>query len=226
MPEPDAGKTPYNPFDLTKVWPHGDYPLIEAGMLELNRNPENYFAEIEQAAFSPSNIVPGIGFSPDKMLQARIFSYPDAHRHRLGTHYEALPVNAPKCPVHNYHKDGQMRFFPNNANPDAYYEPNSFDGPVENASLSEPPLRISGDADRFDHRHGNDDYSQPRALFNLFDKSQKSRLFSNIAEAMQGVPDFIIERQFGLFEKVSPDYADGVRAALGRLVRCERLEQL
>ena len=98
MPEPDAGKTPYNPFDLTKVWPHGDYPLIEAGLLELNRNPENYFAEIEQAAFSPSNIVPGIGFSPDKMLQARIFSYPDAHRHRLGTHYEALPVNAPKCP--------------------------------------------------------------------------------------------------------------------------------
>ena len=219
MPEPDAGKTPYNPFDLTKVWPHGDYPLIEAGLLELNRNPENYFAEIEQAAFSPSNIVPGIGFSPDKMLQARIFSYPDAHRHRLGTHYEALPVNAPKCPVHNYHKDGQMRFFPNNPNPDAYYEPNSFDGPVENASLPEPPLRISGDADRFDHRHGNDDYSQPRALFNLFDKSQKSRLFYNIAEAMQGVPDLIIERQLGLFEKVSPDYADGVRAALGQLVR-------
>jgi len=178
-----------------------------------------YFAEIAQAAFSPSNIVPGIGFSPDKMLQARIFSYPDAHRHRLGTHYEALPVNAPKCPVHNYHKDGQMRFFPNNPNPDAYYEPNSFDGPVENASLSEPPLRITGDADRFDHRHGNDDYSQPRALFNLFDKSQKSRLFSNIAEAMQGVPDFIIERQLGLFEKVSPDYVDGVRAALGQLVR-------
>jgi len=219
MPETDADKTPYNPFDLTKVWPHGDYPLIEVGVMELNRNPENYFAEIEQAAFSPSNIVPGIGFSPDKMLQARIFSYADAHRHRLGTHYEALPVNAPKCPVHNYNKDGQMHFSPNNPNPDAYYEPNSFGGPVENASLAEPPLKVTGDADRFDHRNGNDDYSQPRALFSLFDKSQKSRLFSNIAEAMQGVPDFILERQIALFERVSPEYADGVRAALGQLVR-------
>lgn len=112
MPEIDAEKTPYNPFDLTKVWPHSDYPLIDIGMMELNRTPENYFAEIEQAAFSPSNIVPGIGFSPDKMLQARVFSYADAHRHRLGTHYEALPVNAPRCPVHHYHKDGDMRFFP------------------------------------------------------------------------------------------------------------------
>ncbi|HEY0281874.1 MAG TPA: catalase, partial [Rhizomicrobium sp.] len=99
MPETDADKTPYNPFDLTKVWPHSDYPLIEVGVMELNRNPDNYFTEIEQAAFSPSNIVPGIGLSPDKMLQARIFSYADAHRHRLGTHYEALPVNEPKCPV-------------------------------------------------------------------------------------------------------------------------------
>ena len=111
MPETDAENTPYNPFDLTKVWPHGDYPLIDVGTLELNRNPENYFAEIENAAYSPSNIVPGIGFSPDKVLQARIFSYADAHRYRLGTHYEALPVNAPKCPVHHYHKDGSMRFF-------------------------------------------------------------------------------------------------------------------
>ena len=98
MPEADAEKTPYNPFDLTKVWPHADYPLIDVGVMELNRNPDNYFAEIEQVAFSPSNIVPGIGFSPDKMLQGRIFSYADAHRYRLGTHYEALPVNAPKWP--------------------------------------------------------------------------------------------------------------------------------
>ena len=122
MREADADKTPYNPFDLTKVWPHKDYPLIEVGVLELNRNPENYFAEIEQVAMSPSNIVPGIGFSPDKMLQARIFAYADAHRYRLGTHYEALPVNAPRCPVHHYHKDGPMRFFRTDiANPDAYY---------------------------------------------------------------------------------------------------------
>jgi len=154
MPESDADKTPYNPFDLTKVWPHSDFPLIEVGVLELSRNPDNYFAEIEQAAFSPSNIVPGIGFSPDKMLQARIFSYTDAHRHRLGTHYEALPVNAPKCPVHHYHRDGAMRFFANNPNADAYYEPNSFGGPFERKDVAEPPLKMSGDADRYDHRLG------------------------------------------------------------------------
>src|SRR5947208_4925690 len=185
-------RTGWNPFDLTKVWPHGDCPVIDIGTLELNRNPDNYFAEIEQAAFAPSNIVPGIGFSPDKMLQARVFSYADAHRYRLGTHYEALPVNAAKCPVHHYHKDGAMRFFANNPNPDAYYEPNSFNGPVERPDLAEPPLKISGDADRYNHRDGNDDYSQPRALFNLFDAGQKARLFSNIADAMQCVQDFII----------------------------------
>ena len=214
MPETDAEKTSYNPFDLTKVWPHGDYPCIDIGVMELNRNPDNYFAEIEQCAFSPSNIVPGIGYSPDKMLQARVFSYADAHRHRLGTHYEALPVNAPHCPVHHYHKDGQMRFFANNPIPDAYYEPNSFDGPVEQPSAAEPPLKVSGDADRYNHRIGNDDYSQPRALFELFDDGQKSRLYSNIAEAMFGIPDFIIERQLGHFEKVHADYAAGVSAAL------------
>ena len=136
MPELDAEKAAFNPFDLTKVWPHKDYPLIDVGVLELNRNPDNYFAEIEQAAFSPSNIVPGIGFSPDKVLQARIFSYADAHRHRLGTHYEALPVNAPRCPVHHYHKDGAMRFFQNDTgNPDVYYEPNSFGGPGRSAGI-------------------------------------------------------------------------------------------
>jgi catalase len=182
--------------------------------MELNRNPDNYFAEIEQAAFSPSNIVPGIGFSPDKMLQARIFSNADAHRHRLGTHYEALPVNAPKCPVHTYNKDGAMRFFPNNPNPDAYYEPNSFNGPVEQPDLAEPPLNISGDADRYNHRVGNDDFGQPRALFLLFDAGQRQRLFANTAAAMAGVPDRIAQRQLALFDKVHPDYGAGVRAAL------------
>lgn len=217
MPEEDAAKTPYNPFDLTKVWPHGDYPLIEVGELELNRNPDNYFAEVELAAYSPSNIVPGIGYSPDKMLQARVFSYADAHRYRLGTHYEALPVNAPKCPVNHYHKDGLMRFFPNMSNADAYYEPNSFNGPVQSPEYAEPPLKISTAADRFNHREGNDDYGQPRALFNLFDDGQKGRLFSNIAEAMQGVPREIIDRQLGHFEKVHPDYAAGVKEALARM---------
>ncbi|MGB8603434.1 MAG: catalase, partial [Rhizomicrobium sp.] len=214
MPELDAEKTPYNPFDLTKIWPHKDYPLIDAGILELNRNPDNYFAEIEQAAFSPSNIVPGIGFSPDKVLQGRLFSYADAHRHRLGTHYEALPVNAPQCPVHHYHKDGAMRFFANNPNPDVYYEPNSFGGPVQKPEFSEPPLKISGDADRYNHRDGNDDFIQPRALFQMFDAGQKARLFANIAAAMAGVPGEIVERQLSLFDKVHPDYGAGVRAAL------------
>jgi catalase len=214
MPETDAEKTPYNPFDLTKVWPHGDYPLIEVGVMELNRNPENYFAEIEQAAFSPSNIVPGIGFSPDKMLQARIFSYADAHRYRLGTHYEALPVNAPKCPVHHYHKDGPMRFFANNPQPDAYYEPNSFGGPKQNPDYAEPPLKISGDADRYDHRDGNDDYTQPGNLFRLMNAEQQQRLFSNIAAAMQGVPEEIVRRQLAHFTKADPAYGAGVAKAL------------
>jgi catalase len=215
MPEMEAEKTPYNPFDLTKVWPHADYPLIPVGVVELNRNPDNYFAQIEQAAFSPSNTVPGIGFSPDKMLQARVFSYADAHRHRLGTHYEALPVNAPLCPVRNYNKDGAMRFFDNNtANPDAYYEPNSFNGPAQDPSVAEPPLRISGDADRYNHREGNDDYTQAGNLFRLFDDGQRQRLFSNIAAAMSGVPQKIVERQLAHFEKADPAYGAGVRAAL------------
>ncbi|WP_413206512.1 catalase [Rhodospirillum sp. A1_3_36] len=215
MPEADAEKTPYNPFDLTKVWPHGDYPLIDVGVMELNRNAENYFAEIEQAAFSPSNVVPGIGHSPDKMLQARIFSYADAHRYRLGTHYEALPVNAPKCPVHHYHKDGAMRFTPNMPSPNAYYEPNSFGGPQEDLSVKEPPLRIDGDADRYNHREGNDDYGQPGDLFRLMTPEQQQRLISNIAEHMAGIPEEIMRRQIAHFSKADPAYGAGVAKALG-----------
>ncbi|MBN8896993.1 MAG: catalase, partial [Rhodospirillales bacterium] len=215
MPELDAEKTPYNPFDLTKVWPHADYPLIEVGIVELNRNPEHYFAEIEQAAFSPSNIVPGIGFSPDKMLQARIFAYADAHRYRVGTHYEALPVNRPHAaPVHSYHADGPMRFDAPKGT-DAYYEPNSFNGPVQDPSVQEPPLRISGDAARWDHRVGNDDYTQAGNLFRLFDAAQRQRLFANVAASMQGVPAEIVERQIAHFTKADPAYGAGVRAAIG-----------
>ena len=215
MPEAEADATPYNPFDLTKVWPHRDYPLIEVGVVELNANPENYFAEIEQAAFSPSNVVPGIGFSPDKMLQARLFAYADAHRYRLGTHYEALPVNLPHCPVRHYHKDGAMRFFANDSgNPDAYYEPSSVGGPTEDPDYREPPMRIWGGGDRFDHRDGNDDYSQPRELFEMLDDGQRERLFTNIAESMEGVPAPVIRRQLEHFRSVHPDYAVGVALAL------------
>jgi catalase len=215
MPELDADKTPYNPFDVTKVWPHKDYPLIEVGVMELNRNPANYFAEIEQAAFSPSNMVPGIGASPDKMLQARIFSYADAHRYRLGTHYEALPVNTPRCPVHHYHKDGQMNFVgQRSGSTDAYYEPNSFGGAAQRPSVKEPPLRLRGDADRHDHREGNDDYGQAGALFRLLGAEQQERLGANIAASMAGVPDFIVERQLAHFDKADPAYGTVVRKAL------------
>jgi catalase len=125
MPEADATKMPYNPFDLTKVWYHRDYPLIEVGMLELNRNPENYFAEVEQSAFNPANVVPGIGFSPDKMLQGRLFSYGDAQRYRLGVNHHEIPVNAPRCPYHSYHRDGSMRV-DGNYGSTLGYEPNSY----------------------------------------------------------------------------------------------------
>ena len=216
MTEEQAKHTSYNPFDLTKVWPHGEFPLIEVGVLELNRNPDNYFAEIEQLALAPKNIVPGIGFSPDKMLQARIFSYADAHRYRLGTHYEHLPVNAPKCPVHHYHKDGSMRFFQNDTgNSNVYYEPNSFDGPAEDKRFAEPPLALEGAADRFNHRDGNDDYTQPGNLFRLMNAEQQGRLMDNIAAAMQGVPVEIVKRQVGHFYKADPKYGLGVAERMG-----------
>lgn len=215
MSEEQAQQFAYNPFDLTKVWSQAEFPLIEVGIMELNRNPENYFAEIEQLAFSPSNIVPGIGFSPDKMLQARIFAYADAHRYRIGTHYEALPVNAPKCPVHHYHKDGALRFQDNNTRySDAYYEPNSFAGPTESPAYAEPALPLVGDADRYDRHQDPDDFSQPRKLFHLFEPEQKRRLYANIAASMVGVPEFIIERQIKLFEQVDKEYGAGVKHAL------------
>ena len=215
MPEADAEKTPYNPFDLTKVWLHKDYPLIEVGVIELNKNPENYFQYIENAAYSPSNVVPGIGFSPDKVLQARIFSYADAHRYRLGTHYEALPPNVPKCEMNHYHKDGSMRFFTNDfGNPDAYYEPNTKDGATQDPSVEEPPMKVSGDVSRYEDQDQLGDYKQPGDLFRLFSDEQKNRLFSNIADAMQGVSMEIIERQLAHFDAADPEYGAGVRKAL------------
>ncbi|WP_045389243.1 catalase [Falsirhodobacter sp. alg1] len=216
MPEEDALTVPYNPFDLTKVWPHADYPLIEVGEMELNRNPENYFVFVENAAYSPSNVVPGIGFSPDKMLQARIFSYADAHRYRLGTHYEALPANAPKnAPVNHYHKDGPMRFFTNDfGNPDAYYEPNQYNGPVADETVQEPPMKISGDATRYVQEDADADYVQPRALFNLLPQDEKQRLFANFAAAMGPCSESVTERWLAVLKRVHPDYEAGVRNAL------------
>lgn len=214
MTQAQAETAAFNPFDLTKVWPHGDYPLIDVGVMELNRNPQNYFAEVEQASFSPSNVVSGISFSPDKMLQARVFSYADAHRYRVGTHYEMLPINRPKVEVNTYHADGSMRLDVPDFG-DAYYEPNSFGGPKEDKTYKEPAFPVNGDGDRYDHRIGNDDFSQPRALFRLMNVDQKAQLFSNIASAMEGVPREIIDRQIALFDHVDPAYGAGVRHALG-----------
>jgi catalase len=223
MPEADIDRVPYNPFDLTKVWPHRDYPLIEIGTLELNRNPENYFAQVEQASFSPANVVPGISHSPDKMLQFRIFAYADAHRYRLGVNHESLPVNRPHCPVHDYHRDGAMRF-DDNCGGAVNYEPNSFGGPVEDPHFKEPLLPISGAADRYDHRAGNDDYSQVGALFRLMSGEQQQQLFDNIAAAMRGVPETIQLRQIGHFAKADPAYGHGVAERLGLTGRLQAAE--
>ena len=225
MPEMDAATYHLNPFDLTKVWPHKDYPLIEVGELELNRNPQNYFVDVEQAAFSPSNIVPGIGFSLDKMLQARVLSYPDAHRYRLGVNYESLPVNRPHATeAHTYHRDGAMRFDDNGGGA-PNYEPNGFGGPVEDPRFREPPLRISGDADRYDHHEGNDDYTQAGDLFRLMTVAQRGRLIANIVAHMASVPRDIQLRQIEHFRKADPDYGNGVAEGLGVTTPLEASEE-
>ncbi len=213
MPEAEASATPYNPFDLTKVWPHADYPLIEVGEFELNRNPDNYFAEVEQVAMSPANVVPGIGFSPDRMLQGRLFSYGDAHRYRLGVNHHQIPVNAPKCPFHNYHRDGAMRVDGNSGN-GATYEPNSFHVFQEQPDFSEPPLSLEGAADHWNHREDDDYFSQPRALFNLLGKEEHQRMFKRIAGELIQIPEFIQQRQLALFYQVDPAYGAGVEEAL------------
>jgi len=216
MPEAEASQTPYNPFDLTKVWPHADYPLIEVGVLELNRNPDNYFAEVEQVAMSPANVVPGIGFSPDRMLQGRLFSYGDAHRYRLGVNHHQIPVNKPRCPFHNYHRDGAMRVDGNSGNGPTY-EPNSFGVFQEQPDYSEPPLSIEGAADHWNHREDTDYFTQPRALFNLIGEEERQRMYNRIADDIQSVPEFIQQRQIGIFSEVHPAYGAGVAAALAAL---------
>lgn len=215
MPEKDAEKVPYHPFDLTKVWPHKDYPLIEVGVIEFNRNPENYFADVEQAAFNPGNVVPGIGFSPDKMLQGRLFSYGDAQRYRLGVNHGHIPVNAPKCPVHSYHRDGQMRTDGNYGSA-LGYEPNSYNEWQEQPDFREPPLAINGAADHWNFREDDDDYySQPRALFRLMTPAQQQVLFDNTARGMGDAPEEIKRRHIGNCSKADPAYGAGVAKALG-----------
>lgn len=214
MPEAEAANYRVNPFDLTKVWSHKDYPLIEVGVMELNRNPENYFAEVEQAAFNPGNVVPGIGFSPDKMLQGRLFAYADAHRYRLGVNFEQIPVNASHCPFHNYHRDGQMSTN-GNGGESVNYEPNSFGGPTEDKSVAEPPLELNGPAYNYNHRTDKDYYTQPGDLYRLVAEDEKKRIVSNVTEAMEGVPENIKIRAIARFYQADENCGKGIADKTG-----------
>ena len=213
MSEAEAASAPFNLFDLTKIWPHKKYPLREVGVMELNRNPENFFAEVEQSAFNPANIVPGIGFSPDKMLQGRLFAYGDAQRYRLGVNHHLIPVNAPRCPVHSYHRDGAMRV-DGNFGGTLGYEPNSMGEWQEQPEFAEPPLRLDGAADHWNHREDTDYYSQPGALFRLMTPAQQQILFDNTARSLNGVPKEIQIRHISHCLKADPAYGAGVAKAL------------
>jgi len=215
MTEEQAKTFKHNPFDLTKVWPHAEFPLIEVGILELNKNPENYFAEVEQASFSPSATVPGISWSPDKMLQARLMSYADAHRYRVGNNYQQLPVNKPRCPVMHYQRDGVMSLGQGGSSPN--YEPNSYDdAPKQSPEFKEPALDLGMvAADRYDHREGNDDYTQAGDLYRLFDEEQKDRLANAIAGALGQARQEVQMRQLCHFFRADEDYGLRVARALG-----------
>ncbi|MDD3475252.1 MAG: catalase [Sulfurimonas sp.] len=216
MSEEDAKHYKFNPFDLTRVWLKKDYPLIEVGEFELNRNPENYFADVEQAAFNPANVVPGIGFSPDKMLQGRLFSYGDAQRYRLGVNHNLIPVNAPKCAVNSYHRDGSMRV-DGNAGATIAYEPNSYEEWQEQKEYAEPTLDIDGGANRWEM--DDDNFTQPRMLFQLMSKEQQQVLFENTARAMGDAPEMIKQRHIDNCTKADPAYGAGVAKALGMRVK-------
>ncbi|EPZ43495.1 hypothetical protein N007_12365 [Alicyclobacillus acidoterrestris ATCC 49025] len=214
MPLEDAQTYKFDPFDVTKVWHYEDYPLIPVGRMVLNRNPENYFAEVEQVAMSPANIVPGIGFSPDKMLQGRLFAYADAHRYRIGTNYNLLPVNRPHATTaQNYQRDGAMRF-DNNGGGSVNYEPNSFHGPTQSEPAKGYLLPVSGVA--AEHAYPSDDhYTQAGDLYRLLSSEDKAHLIDNIVHAMQGVEESIQRRQIEHFTKADPDYGARVAAGLG-----------
>ncbi len=209
-------KTGWNPFDLTKVWPHGDFPLIEVGKLELNRNPENYHAEVEQAAFKPSALVPGIGPSPDKMLQARLMSYADTHLHRLGVNHHQIPVNKPRCPVMHYMRDGQ------GATAETYgsmpnYWPNSRSGtPLPDEKFVDPAWDI-GEAivDRYDSTVDHDDYTQPGNLYRMFDDAHRDRLATRIAGVLGQAREEVQMRQLCHFFRADEDYGRRVAEKLG-----------
>lgn len=214
MPLEDADTYRFDPFDVTKVWSQKDYPLIEVGRMVLDRNPENYFAEVEQATFSPGTLVPGIDVSPDKMLQGRLFAYSDAHRYRVGANHQALPINRPRSEVKNYQRDGQMRF-DDNGGRSVYYEPNSFSGPTESHENKQAAYPVSGVADSVAYNH-NDHYTQAGDLYRLLSEDERTRLVANIVEAMKPVEKEEIKlRQIQHFYKADPEYGKRIADGLG-----------
>ncbi|MBZ2198688.1 catalase [Occultella gossypii] len=216
MPEADAKDYRFHPFDVTKVWSKKDYPLIEVGEFELNRNSENYFADVEQAAFAPSNMVPGVGPSPDRMLQGRLFSYGDAARYRVGVNHHQIPVNYPRgaTNVNTYHRDGQMRVDGNQGGVPGY-TPNSYDRFSDQPAYNEPSLALDGPADRFEYREDDDNYfEQPRNLFRQMTPEERSALFANTARAIDGASETTIERHINNCTLADPAYGEGVRRAI------------
>ncbi|GGI40845.1 catalase [Mammaliicoccus stepanovicii] len=220
MTEEQAKNHPDNPFDLTKVWYKGDYPLIEVGEFELNRNPNNYFQDVEQAAFAPTNIVPGLDFSPDKMLQGRLFSYGDTQRYRLGVNHWQIPVNQPKgvgvenmCP---FARDGQMRVIDDNQGSSTNYYPNSEGAFEDSPEFKKPGLDIEGQVYEYDFREDDSNYyEQPGKLFRLQSPEQQERMFINTANEMEGTTDEVKHRHIRNCYKADPNYGKGVAKALG-----------
>jgi len=219
MPFEDAATYSINPFDVTKVWPHADYPLIEIGKMVLNRNPVNYFADVEQAGFDPANFVPGIGPSPDKMLQGRLFAYGDAHRYRLGINHTQLPVNRPHATdVDNYGRDGSMRF-DDNGGDSKNYEPNSFDGPAQSNEPIYKGIEVSGATGTYEwDERDTDNFSQAGDLYRLMDDAAQQRLIDSIAGDLSGVSkDEIIEKSLANFANADPEYGSRLRSAIDAL---------
>ncbi len=225
MTPEEAERYPYDIFDITKVWFHGDYPRIPVGRMTLNRNPENYFADVEQAAFAPGNFVPGIGPSPDKLLQGRFFSYPDTHRHRLGPNFDQIPVNAPKAAKkRNYQRDSFMAIDGNGGSEPNYY-PNSMGGPEPDQSTAIPPIDVSGMAARHEYKLSDKDFEQPGELYRrAMNDTDRANLIANIAGHLGGAQERLQYRQTALFFKADPDYGRRVAEALG--LNQKRVEEL
>lgn len=215
MPAEDAAKYRFNPFDITKVWFHADYPPITIGRLVLNKNPQNYFAEVEQAAFSPANFVPGIAASPDKLLQGRLFSYHDTHIHRLGINYPMIPINRPKNAVNYYQRDGSMNVSENGGDDPNYY-PNSFGGPEPQADAAEPTFEVSGQAARQPYTHANDDFFQAGELYRrVMTDMDRDHLIGNITTHLCNAQKRIQLRQSAIFYKADTEYGQRIAEGLG-----------